>query len=59
MEEVFQEINDHNSALWLGPSLSDHMLQQQKDYIQSPFALKEAVKVSLFIIGPPNLALNW
>ena len=48
MEEVFHEINDHSSTLWLGPSLSDHTLQQQRDYIQSPFALKEAVKVSVF-----------
>lgn len=52
MEEVFQAINDHDSALWLGPSLSDHMLQQQRDYIQSPFALKEAMKVGLFSTGP-------
>lgn len=52
MEEVFQAINDHDSTLWLGPSLSDHTLQQQRDYIQSPFGLKEAVKVSLFAVGP-------
>ena len=52
IEEVFQAVNDHGSRLWLGPSLSDHTLQQQRDYIQSPFALKEAVKVSLFAVGP-------
>lgn len=46
VEEVFQTINDHRSTLWLGPSLSDQMLQQQRDYIQSPLALKEAVKVN-------------
>ena len=47
VEEVFQRINDYDSTLWLGPSLSDQTLQQQRDYIQSPSALKEAVKVSL------------
>ena len=46
VEEVFQTVNDYRSKLWLGPSLSDQMLQQQRDYIQSPLALKEAVKVS-------------
>ena len=51
MEELFQAINDHDSTLWLGPSLSDHTLQHQRDYIQSPFGLKEAVKVSLFAVN--------
>ena len=51
VEEVFQTINDYRSTLWLGPSLSDHMLQQQRDYIQSPLALKEAVKVSFLAMG--------
>ena len=46
VEEVFQTVNDYRSKLWLGPSLSDQMLQQQRDYVQSPLALKEAVKVS-------------
>ena len=46
VEEVFQTVNDYRSTLWLGPILSDQMLQQQKDYIRSPLALKEAVKVS-------------
>ena len=52
VEEVFQMINDYRSTFWLGPNLSDYTLQQQRDYIQSPFALKEAVKVSLFAMGP-------
>ena len=47
VEEVFQRINDCESTLWLGPSLSDQTLQQQRDYIRGPSALKEAVKVSL------------
>ena len=46
VDKVFQTVNDYRSTLWLGPSLSDQMLQQQRDYIQSPLALKEAVKVN-------------
>lgn len=51
VEEVFQTINDYCSTLWLGPRLSDQTLQQQRDYIQSPLALKEAVKVSFLAMG--------
>ena len=51
VEEVFQSINDYCSTLWLGPRLSDQTLQQQRDYIQSPLALKEAVKVSFLAMG--------
>ena len=52
IEEIFQTINEHGSTLWLGPILSDQILQQQRDYIQSPFALKEATKVSSSAMRP-------
>ena len=50
--EVFQAINDYSSTLWLGSNLSDQISQQQRNYIQGPSALKEAVKVSLFAMRP-------
>ena len=49
IEEVFQAINHSGSSLWLGPSLSSLILQQQRDYIQSSPVVRESVKVSLVI----------
>ncbi|KAK0515982.1 hypothetical protein JMJ35_002016 [Cladonia borealis] len=60
VEEVFQTVNDYRSTLWLGPSLSDQMLQQQRDYIQSPLALEEAVKYAYmthFFANPLGILL--
>lgn len=50
VEEMFLSLHRDSSGLYLGPALSGVLLDRQKDYIQSPLAFIQALKVSLAII---------
>lgn len=46
-EVIFRKVHYHEPALFFGPAVSSLMLRQQHDFIQSPTAFAQTLKVIL------------
>lgn len=46
-EEIFRQIHDQEPSLFFGPAIGDLILKQRHDFIQSPAAFAQTLKVVL------------
>jgi len=54
-DETFQAIHYDDSAVYFGPAISSRILQQQRDFIQSPAAFAQTLKVFRLSISLEHL----
>ena len=49
VDEIFRDLHYDDTALYFGPALSGLVLQQYRDFIQSPMAFAWTLKVLLYL----------